>query len=283
MWLENLLAAIILVLLIILIYLLTTKHPVRKKIRIPKQKHNNDSQNVHNSTIVKSIKKKYDRLIELKNNEVIDLGIDDNSIEENKEELAILQIRNYVKDLDDIKKIKIDCFLDSLHRNNKVVVLDDYDKHVLSMVWERIHDSSNVANLEKLKESLVDQILDSVNPYGPGYFPVCINGKVSRIISSLTLLDSDKILAAPEMDEKEIENLAYFRAYQILNENLKLQNIEKLYNTPEDDLSSEDRQKLYKFIEFCSNNIETEIRKEYSEVLRENELQRIIENAKQGI
>jgi hypothetical protein len=112
---------------------------------------------------------------------------------------------------------------------------------------------------------------------------VCVNGRVARIISALSLLDNDSILAEPELDEAEIKNLAYSKANNILQKNLKEAGLEDLYIADREKISAEDKVK----IEMLENKIREEIgdvlKKEYNNFVPTKSLTEIIAQAQEAI
>ena len=67
--------------------------------------------------------------------------------------------------------------------------IDTYDcteRDILLQVWRRIHDSRNRDNIDNLKDALADALIDASKPA-----LVCANGRCSRVLGSLALLDFD--------------------------------------------------------------------------------------------
>jgi hypothetical protein len=67
--------------------------------------------------------------------------------------------------------------------------IDTYDcteRDILLQVWRRIHDSRNRDNIDNLKDALADALVDASQPA-----LVCANGRCSRVLGSLALLDFD--------------------------------------------------------------------------------------------
>jgi hypothetical protein len=92
---------------------------------------------------------------------------------------------------------------------NYISRLDSTDYDVLLKVWTRARD----------KGAVVSALEDCVGEHGP----VCVTGRVARVIDSLTLLDEDEVLSKPlktnDMYKKEIMS----KAYQLLQSELSQQ------------------------------------------------------------
>lgn len=269
------------------------------------ESHANDSQNTHDSTILSSLTMKYKRLKELYDNkeysnEILKAGITEEELNNAKIDEIIFQIKKLSKEYynNEEKQNKINNILDEISKNNTITSISEekipvYEKYILLLVWTRIHHKDNEENMKKMEIMLLDQLIDCyesikinigiINVMTPEH-SVCINGRVGRIISSLTLLDNDKILSDPEKDEKEIANLAYSKAYKILTTELKKnKRIDELYNTNHDKLSDDEFDEVIEFENKIKLKIERELTNEYKNYISSQKLKNIIEKAKQGI
>lgn len=193
------------------------------------------------------------------------------------------------------KSVSISKILDD--SGNIVPVLESW---VLTLVWDRIMHPDNDANRKQLQNTLVKQLIDATeknlrlfhmidaimtNTPIPDseFYPVCVNGRISRMLSVFTLLDADPELSKPELDHSEIANLAYSRSSQILNSELESQNMEKLYNSDYDSLSAENQTKVDRFCKHVRSRIESELRVEFGAFVKEDIMNDIIEKAKCGV
>jgi len=176
---------------------------------------------------------------------------------------------------------------------------------ILVLVWERINHSDNQENSKAMKIALIDQLVDCfqkksdlvdamMNLLFPGNSQeqdnlpdkshlVCINGRVGRVISSLTLLDKDPLLNEPEKDTKEIANLAYLKASSILRDELEKNNIKEVYTKDSGELTENEKKKLEDFEKHVKNQIENIISKEYQNSISSVELKEIIKKAQEGV
>jgi len=182
---------------------------------------------------------------------------------------------------------------------------------VLTNVWRRIHQPANVKNYLELEVAVIDALLDSVERKSPfvnalgdlfmlmaqpqqlqmqtefsrNYSTVCINGRVSRILTALTLLDADEQLAAPVMDMSELKNEAYMKSSRIVDElfETKSKEFREFYNKNSDDLTTEQEWQIQEFEKDAKEKIKTELTKDYKHLVSQSELTEIIKNAQAGV
>jgi hypothetical protein len=177
---------------------------------------------------------------------------------------------------------------------------------VFNIVWRRIGHLDNVVNATELKKMMLDKLAetakireindnnifiqimaDAMNvpkEYNPIKFElVCPYGIVSNIIDVLTLLDADPILAKPPMDMCELKNEAYLTAYRILNEALKSEDMEIIYNKEEEELTDAEIAKLKKFDTKVRLRIKKQLTSDYSGLVDSKKLKQIIRDANAGL
>jgi hypothetical protein len=299
------------------------------------EEHDNDSQNVHDSSVVKVLRKKYEKLVELlpSNFDVLHAGVSLEEIQKAKIAATFLELEEKIKKYYNVqhKNQKITGIVMDLNIRKSIIFLEEVKKGflitsiepekgvkedwVLTLVWERIHQPVNKENCEKMEIALIDQILEGVKKKSPlvhtflnlmgfpqpqddtiegTHNPVCINGRVGHILASLTLLDNDPVLSEPEKDEKEVANLAYWKAGKITTdllstwvpeESMKLskKTIKELYNDVSDTLTENEKSIIGKFEKHCKLEIEKELKKEYSGMISDEKLEDIISKAQQGV
>ncbi len=181
----------------------------------------------------------------------------------------------------------------SLTSNNEIVRED----WIFAIIWEHINTTSNTEIQGNLRESFISQIIDCaqknnnraafmalqllglIPPDMVGdYAVVCINGRVGRMLSSMTLIDSDPILGAPEKDEAEIANEIYTKVFKLLEDELNKQpELKKLYTGGSDDIE------VVSGIDTMKTGIKDVIIKEYSELVPATKLTDILNKAIAGI
>ncbi len=218
-----------------------------------------------------------------------------------------------------LRNNKIDMTLKKLSHGYDLVMKDGKsykENFILVQVWDRINHKDNFANRDTLQISLLDNLIDSVeerqepvaaieefinNVLGTHHEPVglerthmtvCINGRVARVLTSLVLLDADEKVAAPEKDEKEYINEAMHKAAQIIENELNTyevklpegSNIRDIYTEPDiDKLSQRERLVLQTFHNHLKETFADEFHRDYDEVLPQEQVAHIIEQAHMGI
>ncbi len=163
--------------------------------------HTSDTQNVHDSAVSKAMKDTYNKIsvYAARNtpnnirNEILDFI--DNKVDNN------LLIHNKAKRC-----------LEKIYNNPSFnSTIGATDMQVLSAVWERSKDKENIDNKNNIQEAIIHALGD-MNPGGSDNINdidsmVCVTGRTSRLLESLTLLDADKTMSAAatvEMYRNEI-------------------------------------------------------------------------------
>lgn len=281
--------------------------------------HSNDPQNAHDHQVIISLKEKYQRLIELYKDgpeieELKKAGLSEVEIKEAKTMDCINEIYQYaLRKLDINDKKKIEEVLTEISKGFIITSLDPNgvkENWILTLIWDRINHPENEQNKENMKEALIHQLLDCIQttqemfgdmiqiitPLGDTPHVVCINGRIARLISSLSLLDKDPILSKPELDEKEISNLAYMKAYSILQKNLKRKVpknkgfnrlegkcMEEIYIKDPEKLENDEKELLKHFETHVRKEITHSLKKEYQEIISPKLLNDIIDKSLMGI
>jgi hypothetical protein len=100
--------------------------------------------------------------------------------------------------------------LEIIGRNQHIGTLQSTEGNVFKCVWDRAEDPSNVINETLIKNALAQSLVDFWEN-GANHDPVCINGRCSRMLASLVLLDYDDkvgIVQTKEMIKNEIIDLS---------------------------------------------------------------------------
>ena len=144
--------------------------------------HINDPENSHDSAVIdcsKSI------LSILRNDPTIDIKNLPSITEINKtimqDGMRLSEGRPYIT----IKAMKV---LDSTRVGDINLSIGASDDEVLRLVWNRSLHPQNVENKEKMKQAIFDAL---VSCWEDDHI-VCVNGRTSRLLSSLSMLDFDK-------------------------------------------------------------------------------------------
>lgn len=237
----------------------------------------NDPQNVHDSNVNNELYMIYDSL---KNKNIKDI----NNIKNNITNIELINdIKNSLNssNLDENKKERANIILDKFNENNTIDNLKSTDIQILKDVWKRIHSNENKDKSSNLKESLFDSLADSMEKsfYSDEYKPVCISGRCSRILQSLTLLDNDEKISTPVKTTSILKDEIMTKSYKILQDELSKQpeNIQKTYNSGEG--SDEDMKNTQKFEESVKEKI-INIEKDYPDNIKVKD---IINDALAGI
>jgi hypothetical protein len=245
------------------------KYYEAKKIR-------NDPQNVHDTNVIGVNKNKFDTILR-RNANITHRGSRD----------EIISAIN-ASSMSDIKKQNAMTILNSMSASNNITSLGDVsEEKVVLEVWKRINSPDNQERRSDLINSLCESLASGMEKnYDGDYAKVCTIGKVSRVLDSLTLMDSSPEISEPVKTTEMIRNEIFGKAHHILQENLKNapKAVSDAYNSPTASLGhSDDRDHpngLEKFIVDTKNLIAEVIRAEYQHV---PQLDSIIKDAQAGV
>lgn len=160
-----------------------------------------DPQNVHDSHVNNDLRKIY--------HEIVQHNMLDNTPAATREELI-----EYLKD--NLPKDKSDRARTTLRTMMKAGVnsaIGTHENMVIDEVWKRINSRENEAQRNELRESLADALVDSTNESN---YTVCSGGRCARILSSLTLLDSDNTISTPVKTREILRSEIMSKAHKIL-------------------------------------------------------------------
>lgn len=271
--------------------------------KIQKINHNNDPQNVHDTLVVNGITKIYKRLEELnerdfpggggemKNQTILEVNAEINKF-------AAKYLQKKAKNDEEFREMgeKIDFMLETINNGNKISCVNEKENWILCQLWRRSNSQENGEKGEQIKEALIDGLLDCVKSPILSFVPLirgddkysseCPQGRIARMISSLTLIDVDPVLSSPIMDEKEMENVIYLKASSILKRELMNYDggkIENIYTADEDTLSDDSKEKIKKFESHVRDCMQKELTEEYKNILDFEKLNNIIKKAQAGI
>lgn len=198
-----------------------------------KVKPRNDPQNTHDHVLTNSLKQKYDRIKKLngdfKNTDLQDL-------------------EEKIKNNEKAKKA-----YETINKNINIQLLNERELDVLKHVWTRAKQQ----NAEDLVVSALQECVEN-------NITVCAMGRVSRIIESLVVVDSDPEISSSGKTTSILRSEIMSKAFNILEkekEKLKAEN-PKLYdeytNSLDDESKSEDLQKW-----------ETHVRQEFNKIAQD--------------
>jgi hypothetical protein len=288
---EKILAVLIVILLLCMstmqrLFRNTRIYKIRKPVRATPTAHANDPENVHDRGIVNSITRKFKRLIELyeHNPECLDV-----EFTEGQKHSALLEAYTAAQKYEPSNRDRIIEFLNRVSEASTVTSLDQQygiitdEATIFMLVWCRIHHPSNYQNRENLLSCLFQQILDAS---ARGHL-VCLSGRISRVVSCLTLLDADPVLSSPELDNHEVANLAYLAASNIIQQELvawqsKYPDIQTWYQSTYEE-SEESARVVSEFQTHCRRLIEKNIKESFANMISDLHLNSIIQNAVQAV
>jgi hypothetical protein len=264
---------------------------------IQRVNHNDDPQNVHNSTVVKEITKVFNRLETLNKTDFPSTSEVALSAEELKSEIinaTFAEIRERApRDPTDAQKVEQ--VLAEISKGGYVSCLNSTEDWVMCQIWRRTNSPDNAAKCEELKTTFINNLLDCITHHESGLiFGImpngveCIQGRVSRMLSTFMLLDNDPLLAAPIKDDKEFENEAYTKAGAIISQEQanppeEFAGIDEIYKKDDAVLTEEEVEKMKSYEVYLKKRIRETLEKDYMGVIDRVHLEAIITNAQQGV
>lgn len=155
----------------------------------------NDSQNVHDHTVLSGFKQILERLIDDRNNS-----------EDSQHLLSLDEIKNEIKqkerrysDNRPQVAMKALAVIDKMKDGEKITALEidgspTTDELCLQLVWDRSMHPLNSKNASLIKQSIFDNLVDAweFDIFTNEPKIVCVTGRATRMLSSLTLLDFDE-------------------------------------------------------------------------------------------
>jgi hypothetical protein len=110
--------------------------------------------------------------------------------------------------------------LDKIQQGERVTSLGASDEECLARIWLRTKDPRNSEVSGQMRQAIFDALYDCWENGMFGRHIVCVNGRTSRILSSLILLDWDK----RNWEVKKLEqfrNDIYAKTHELINEEAK--------------------------------------------------------------
>ena len=145
--------------------------------------HTNDPQNSHDTGVLAGLRSLVDRLR-------VDQGSD-----------KLISLDDVIADIrtngDGFSEGRPDMVNDAIavaertRRGERVVSIGATDQECLQRVWQRAEDPRNAAARNQIRQAVFDALVDAWEP-GAVRHIVCVNGRTSRILSALVLLDWDQ-------------------------------------------------------------------------------------------
>lgn len=229
--------------------------------------HSNDSQNVHDSGVNHQLKEAFRKL-------------KDESPYATRDSPRInTEIHNYIiSNIKDInKKNNAMKALDAIKGNNAYnSSIDAKEQDLLNLVWTRSDIRDNIKNKDLIRDAIIDALADMSTSLGT----VCNSGRCTRLMGSLTLLDSNQDVANGFLTVEAIRNDMLNKSNEILklhieetkNGDSNLKNVAKSYENPDITVSDEDETAFKNDI---IEKIKTSLDDEYKDKISESDYNRI--------
>ena len=157
--------------------------------------HTNDTQNVHDSSVNRQVK----AILEIIISETSDKR---HCIEE------IVEFYKGRSDYDLFTEV-----IDVIRQSEFVIMIGISDKQVLELIWKRIHNPIN----EKNKDNLLDAFYLNLLECHENGSVVCANGRVCRMINSLSTLDANP-KTWELMKLEDIRNMIFDKTRKIIQD-----------------------------------------------------------------
>jgi hypothetical protein len=271
-----------------------------------RETHDNSSQNVHDSGVVRHLRRKYVTLMTLlrQDSEYADRIRDLTKMGMSKSEArgafvtaTFAEIRAHVeRQCTDPQRSQILTTLDKISQGETISSINGRsipENWILTLVWRRIQCAENRGNHAGMCEMLMTQLADCIDTKQAGLLRVlnveepgthCVGGRVARVLSVLTLLDSHPDLAQPERDYAEIRNEAMWITSSLVKTYLKDHPAEaELYVRPVETLTEEERTRSTQIEETIKGEIEARLLRDYSGFLPGYAIQKVIQEAQAGV
>jgi hypothetical protein len=144
----------------------------------------NDPQNVHDTSITATLGEIIKRLRADQKNMTLP-SIDEiwKEIKENGEELSDKRLFK-VRDVGEV--------ISRIKSGEKIAVHNLTDEECLQRVWLRIDDPKNRDTKKQLRQAIFDALFDCWEEGIIGKHIVCVTGRITKVLSALTLLDWDE-------------------------------------------------------------------------------------------
>jgi hypothetical protein len=177
----------------------------------------NDPQNVHDSEVTNEMKNLYTMIAEKNKEDEFKYGSGYEKVQLPEIKMAVL---SYPFTNPDRHSRAIKAF-DHMARGNEITSLNSTESKVLTEVWQRINSPENDKFRSEIRASFMDSLADSFDKnYNGEYHEVCTTGRCSRVLSSLTLMDSDPEISKPIKTTEILRNEVFSKAHQIIEDSV---------------------------------------------------------------
>jgi hypothetical protein len=234
----------------------------------------NDAQNVHETNVVHELKNLYKH-------------IKSRNLDEPQEQNQLEEIKNHINKslVTDKTKSRAMKTLNTMSQKNYITSLDTTETEVLKDVWTRIKSPENEKNKDNLQETFIHSLADCIEPNWQGIdHQVCVSGRVSRVLGTLTLLDNDTEISKPVKTTEILRNEVFSKAHNIIQKELKAADIDiaNAYNGVQESPSPTTQEQLINFESSLKQKIDDTLRHDYPDV-KSDVLNNLISEAQQGV
>jgi len=221
----------------------TNKIPIRNEI-------NNDTQNVHDSSLIRSVKQS---IKNLQNSTNLSINLSD----------SLRNLRSFIQSKPECDRKENSLrTLDSMEKNHEpLVAFELKESDLLHLVWNRINNNHS-ENKNNLKDNLYDQLANGIEHDKV----VCTTGRFTRVLDSLNVLDDQVSIKSRSVINRELMDKSAMIRKEMYDkessENRKLID------------SIQENSKQNEFSEQLKDNIRTQFKRDYidSNVLTQEEL-----------
>ena len=231
-------------------------------------------QNVHDSNLTEDVANSYKKIIR---------GLDFSGITDAE---AIDEIRQSIDrlasegDITRDQKLKANKTLNAMVRSTGVFSkIGSSEKKILSNIWRRIHIPENEDNRENMTVALVENMASSVERNGVAGSPVCMGGRVARVMSSLANMDHNPdvgVLKTKELVRNEVFSVAQQTYKTFMEDTIENGETESMRKGAEDCKEGHDTPESDAFEEVVKEKIEERLRNDYTELMSETDLNTLI-------
>ena len=176
------------------------------KLILNKQKWHSDSQNVHDTAVFSELLEQYNMIV--------------NSNKKIKEynkymyQDAIKYIKNKFKDTKHLGSV--DKVINILSNNYEISFMPGVkEQDIITAIWQRSYDDSNIENAEEIRDALCYSILDCIE----GDSVVCMAGRVPKLWQALATLDKERGIGTIK-SKQVLRNEIYQRCAKIVHDKL---------------------------------------------------------------
>jgi hypothetical protein len=178
----------------------------------------NDPQNVHDSLVNNDVKSIYKRILEKNEKETLvsDQTVD---IETIRKTVNKFPFSNKTKKQNARRIVER---MAAVRPKEETTSIGGSEREILINVWKRINSPENADHCDSLQESFMEALADGMDKSAINgtYHEVCTMGRCSRVLNSLTMLDSDPVISQPVKTKEILRNEVFMKAHQIIQAHL---------------------------------------------------------------